>query len=175
MNQVMPIVPTFMGTYERHRGSCELLWVVTNQGFDCSYPVDYEKFLIRNPGMNELDESLESYVKDFGPANNPDREVRWSKPYIDYIKQKWMISCIAPLYDQDKFIGTTGVDVLLGAFTEWLQKFHVGRSGYAFLVSGEGTRAGASCERNFRFVLGGRTTCRVTDESFRCVHLGKHC
>jgi PAS domain S-box-containing protein len=138
MHQMMSIVPAFMGAYERHRDSCELLWVVTNIGFDCSYPVDYEKYLIRNPGMNELDESTESYVKDFGPEKNPKHEVRWSKPYVDYIKQKWMISCVAPLYENGEFIGTTGIDVLLGAFTEWLQRLQIGLGGYAFLVSEEG-------------------------------------
>lgn len=139
MRKIMPIVPAFMGIYGTRSDSCELLWVVTNMGFDCSYPVDYERYLVKNPGMNELDESQESYVLDFGPERNPDRAIGWTRPYIDYIKQSWMISCIAPLYDRGEYIGALGIDILLDSLTQWLQAMKVGKAGYAFLVSAEGT------------------------------------
>ncbi len=136
--QSMALVPAMMTMYEQYQTACELVWIVTTAGVACTYPNDYGARLQVNPGFNDLDENREEYVCGFGPASNPARLTRWMAPYVDAIKKVWMTSCVAPVYENDKFAGTMGIDLLCSVFTKLVQDLQFENGGYAFLISGEG-------------------------------------
>ncbi|HNW36733.1 MAG TPA: PAS domain S-box protein, partial [Candidatus Ozemobacteraceae bacterium] len=69
---------------------------------------------------------------------DPTREIRWMQPYLDVMKRIWMASCIAPLYQGDRFLGTLGADVAIEDLLEWLRGLRIGVKGYAFLLSSSG-------------------------------------
>jgi signal transduction histidine kinase len=45
------------------------------------------------------------------PENNPEREVRWSSPHIDYAGQGLIIAASIPLYIDDEFKGLWSIDL----------------------------------------------------------------
>ncbi|MDV3427838.1 MAG: diguanylate cyclase [Bacillota bacterium] len=55
------------------------------------------------------------------PEQNPDREIRWFKAYIDEAGKGLMTSITAPVYDQkDKFRGMVGMDFTLQTMKSYL-------------------------------------------------------
>ena len=45
------------------------------------------------------------------PANNPDREIKWTAPSIDYAGEGLIISVSIPVYRKDKFLGLWSIDL----------------------------------------------------------------
>lgn len=55
-------------------------------------------------------------------AHNPDREAVWVKePYVDPAGRGWMVSCIAPVYHQDRLEGVAGLDITTSALVRSLE------------------------------------------------------
>ncbi|MFP3449787.1 hypothetical protein, partial [Pseudomonas sp. SIMBA_067] len=46
---------------------------------------------------------------------NPQREPQWSKVYYDEVWNKWVVSLIVPIYQDDEFLGVTGSDISLNS------------------------------------------------------------
>jgi PAS domain S-box-containing protein len=136
----------------RHKGTLDLAWIVLETGVTNVYPeYDYNEILARDPGISEMDENGQDYVALASPKNNPQRSTRWLVPYLDRFKGVWMTSCVAPVYDGDRFVGTVGMDILLNVITGQILKMKHGQAGYAMLV-GPGGRLIALPEAGIREV-----------------------
>ncbi|WP_027624058.1 methyl-accepting chemotaxis protein [Clostridium lundense] len=61
----------------------------------------------------------------------------WTKPYLDSSTNKWVISCITAVKNNNKINGVVGIDVDLSQFIKTL-KFNVGNSGSIYGVTKEG-------------------------------------
>ncbi len=52
-------------------------------------------------------------------TNNPERKIVWvSEPYIDPAGRGWMVSCIGPVYHEDKMVGVPGLDLTVNAIVD---------------------------------------------------------
>lgn len=60
------------------------------------------------------------------PGNNPQRQVFWTEAYVDEAGKGMMVTCAAPVYDGDQFMGTVAVDYTLDILNTF-----VGDLGYA--------------------------------------------
>lgn len=138
LNCMAALMPWQSAVFRKHRDSCDLVWVVSNTGIISNFPDEYAAFVASDPGLADLDETGEEYLTLFSPEKNPAREVRWMQPYLDEVKKIWMISCVAPLYRNDQFLGTLGADVTIQDLVEWLRELRIGRTGYAFMISSTG-------------------------------------
>ncbi|MBP7633462.1 PAS domain S-box protein [Candidatus Ozemobacteraceae bacterium] len=138
LNCMARLMPWQLAVLEKHRDSCDLVWVVSSSGIVSTCPDEYAAGIASNPDLADLDETGEEYITLYTPEKNPAREVRWMQPYLDEVKKIWMISCVAPLYRGDRFIGTLGADVTIQGLVQWLKELHIGRSGYAFMLSASG-------------------------------------
>ena len=138
LEQLMPLMPAMAAAHHPRTASCDLLWCVTVDGVAVTYPNDYAARMASDPAINELDESQEEYVRAFAPDRHPSAEAAWTTPYIDTIKQQWMISRIAPLYEGEDFIGTIGLDMVLGDLTLLLQSMAASEPGYLLLLDDQG-------------------------------------
>ena len=67
--------------------------------------------------------------------HNPKREVRWTDVYLDPAGHGWMMSAIAPVYNQDFLEGVVGVDITVGNLLKEISKLKVPWGGYLMLVS----------------------------------------
>jgi hypothetical protein len=133
------IEPAFVSLARKYPDTLDLVWIVMNNGAANVWPpYDLKAMIARNPALPDLDESERVYVRLLNPSNNPGRDVLWLQPYLDPYKRVWITSCIAPLYDGDKFIGSIGIDILLSAIRQKVLDIGVRESGYAFLIDSKG-------------------------------------
>lgn len=68
--------------------------------------------------------------------------VAWSEPYVDEISGVAMITSVSPIKKDGKAVGVTSVDVSLEGLIYHINTMEVGKSGYGFLVSSQGTQLG---------------------------------
>ncbi|HOY68334.1 MAG TPA: ATP-binding protein [Candidatus Ozemobacteraceae bacterium] len=138
LDRLSGLMPLMDSLHEKHLTSCDLVWIVTTLGPVAVSPDEYAREVRRDPGLADFDETREEYHRPFTPENNPKRETRWMRPYLDVIKNIWMTSCVAPLYDGDTFQGTVGFDVTIENLLGWLKGLQIGNRGFAFLISAGG-------------------------------------
>ena len=63
------------------------------------------------------------------PANNPNREPYWTEVYFDSVGKGLMVSCLAPIYDEDRFVGVVGADWSVDYLNEIVASFEPERGG----------------------------------------------
>jgi hypothetical protein len=71
------------------------------------------------------------------PERNPDGSSYWTEAYLDTAGAGLMVSHAAPVYQQGRYVGMVGTDVLLGFLTELLQAF-TERWGQVWIVNETG-------------------------------------
>lgn len=139
LHKTMLMNPLFMSLAEDHKETLDLAWIVTDEGVTNVFPpYDYNEIIRRDAAIIDINESEKEYVRLVNQENNPGRQIRWLEPYLDQFKNIWMSSCIAPLYDNDRFMGAIGIDIVLPTITDKILNIHVENEGYAFLVSSSG-------------------------------------
>ncbi|MEM4308993.1 MAG: cache domain-containing protein [Thermoplasmata archaeon] len=139
LHKAMLFEPLFVSTWQAHNDSTDLVWLVFDSGVTNVYPpYNYLELIPQNPEIIDANESEEDYVRLLNPESNPDRNILWLSPYLDLSKRIWMTSCITPLYDNDTFVGTAGLDILLSTLTNAVLKVSAGKTGYAFLMDANG-------------------------------------
>ena len=73
-------------------------------------------------------------------ATNTDQDVVFTSPYLDTNVNVSMVTATAPFYDEnDQFIGVTTADIDLSKIQKMIQNIKVEKTGYAFLIDGQGT------------------------------------
>ncbi len=59
------------------------------------------------------------------PENNPERNRFWTNAYLDMAGAGLMVTCGAPVYDEDKFVGTIGIDFTVYILNDFINNFQV--------------------------------------------------
>lgn len=64
-----------------------------------------------------------------------------TEPYVDPATDQTILSAVSPVFDDagKEIIGVTGLDVSLKHLTDVMGKYKIGKNGYVFLMSSEGT------------------------------------
>lgn len=82
--------------------------------------------------------STELYTHEFYnlglPQKNPDRERFWTNVYVDEYGKGLMTTCAAPVYDNDRFLGTVAIDLTVDFLNTIVQKFNL-KQGVMFLIN----------------------------------------
>jgi len=139
LEEVVLLSPALEEAWESLRGTLDLAWIVLVNGVTNVYPeYDYYEVIRDGPEVLDLDESGEDYVRLLNPENNPQRKLRWLEPYLDRFKGVWMTSAVVPLYEGNRFLGTVGLDILLGVLVEKVLAAKPGSRGYAVLLTASG-------------------------------------
>ncbi|MDP3981575.1 MAG: ATP-binding protein, partial [Chlamydiota bacterium] len=137
--QVMFLNPVFFAVWEENKRTLDLIWIVLDSGVTNVYPpYNYKSIIKKDSSIVDLNENKEDYVRLLNPSHNPARNILWLEPYFDPIKRIWMTSCIAPIYQEDAFIGTLGMDILLMTIMDEILSIEFGKKGYAFLLAKTG-------------------------------------
>ncbi|HEY9875067.1 MAG TPA: cache domain-containing protein, partial [Candidatus Obscuribacterales bacterium] len=84
-----------------------------------------------------FDLSKEEYVWVGDQKHNPARETVWSGAQIDGVAKIWILSCVTPIYSNDRIIGTLGQDVLLDDLFKRTIEEHV-EGGYNLIFRKDG-------------------------------------
>lgn len=84
-----------------------------------------------------FDLSKEEYVWVGDQKHNPGRETVWSGTQIDGVAKIWILSCVTPIYSNDRIIGTLGQDVLLDDLFKRTIEEHV-EGGYNLIFRKDG-------------------------------------
>ncbi len=71
--------------------------------------------------------------------HNPSREMVWTETYLDPAGQGWMMSCIAPVYNDDFLEGVVGIDITIDVFLQNILNMKLPWGAQAFLVDAKGT------------------------------------
>jgi signal transduction histidine kinase len=85
--------------------------------------------------------SKELYTHEFfslgSPEKNPEKKVFWTEVYVDEYGKGLMTTCAAPIYDQDRFLGTVAIDLTVDFLNTIVKKFHP-QTGKMLLVNDRG-------------------------------------
>ena len=140
LHKAMLFDPFFHAMYKDSNETLDLIWVVLMTGsISNAYPpYNYTEILTEDDTLLHSNETEEDYVVLLNETNDPAREIKWLSPYFDMIKKIWMVSCITPLYENDTFAGTAGIDILLGALTDAVMNYSIENNSYAFLIDSSG-------------------------------------
>ena len=72
-------------------------------------------------------------------THNPDGKPVWTAAYLDPMGMGWMMSCIAPVYNQGLLEGVVGIDITIKNFIDNLLSVELPWQSHAFLVDRQGT------------------------------------
>ena len=94
---------------------------------------------IQSDGFNS-DEGWDATTRDwYQPCVEKDGTVL-SEPYVDSVSGSVVLSAVSPVRDSGgQIIGVAGIDVSLKQISVVLSQYKIGKSGYVYLLSGEGT------------------------------------
>jgi len=57
------------------------------------------------------------------PEYNPQRHTFWTEAYMDQAGKGLMVTCAAPVYEQERFLGTVSLDITLDLLNNFIQHF----------------------------------------------------
>ncbi len=66
-------------------------------------------------------------------------KIVWSAPYEDAVTKMPMITSSSPIVKGNKVVGVTTTDIGLNEFSNYIRDMKIGETGYAFIVSKDGT------------------------------------
>lgn len=85
------------------------IWVLTLDKTEIIYDHLYPDFVLLMKADTDYTDT--PWVTLGNPANNTNREVRWTSPIQDPVSKTWIISAILPLEVNGKWVGTVGRDI----------------------------------------------------------------
>lgn len=65
-------------------------------------------------------------------------DLTYTSPYVDAMTGDLVVSIVYPIYDGNKLIGSAGMDLFLGAVSEFMSNYTIGESGYPTLIDSRG-------------------------------------
>ena len=87
------------------------------------------------PGLDVTQENF-YYLAD--ATHNPERRVRWTDASLDPAGAGWIVSSIAPVYDEGVLEATVGIDITLNTIIDEVVKLDIPWQGYGVLVDQQG-------------------------------------
>lgn len=61
------------------------------------------------------------------PEKNPKKDLFWTEVYMDEYGKGLMTTCAAPVYDQNRFLGTVAIDLTVDFLSTIVKKFRAGK------------------------------------------------
>lgn len=104
-------------------------YITTENGFLRVYP-----FLDNTVFDPTHDQTQDPFYQIANKENDPEGDVKWTKPYFDYAGNGWIITCSCPFYEKDEFKGVVSIDLPLETLYGTLKSFQMGDGGYAFAI-----------------------------------------
>jgi tetratricopeptide (TPR) repeat protein len=141
LNTTMQLDLALKPAYDKNQPNVVLTWFSRAGGISTCYsvpPLDWGELLASGAKKADWNESFETYYQIATPARDPTRAVVWVPPYYDTVGNGWLVSCVAPVYRQDEFVGVIGMDLTLDAVEEAVLGIKVMQSGHAFLIDRDG-------------------------------------
>lgn len=86
----------------------------------------------------DFDATQRPYYKITAPLFNPQRNTRWTIPYVDAAGGGLVVTVAEPVYIRNTFRGVVAADVQLSTITQQISAIKVGQSGYAFMLDDAG-------------------------------------
>lgn len=86
----------------------------------------------------DFDATRRPYYEISSPLFNPDRNARWSIPYVDATGGGLVVTVSAPVYFGETFSGVVAADVKLATITEQIGAMRIGQTGFAFMLDDAG-------------------------------------
>lgn len=121
--------------------------VVKNKVVTWAYLVDKNNILRCSPYSDlkaqfetDHDQRHDPFYLDANEENDPDRVAVWTKPYSDYLRTGWMITCSYPIYDEkDRFYGVVCIDLSLNKLMKrYFSDFSIGDTGRIYWLTKDG-------------------------------------
>ncbi len=121
------------GILESHP-SIRAIFTVDERGVTRYYPnIDLASIL--PPGFNA---NQRPYYEITAPLFNPQRQTRWSIPYMDAAGGGLVMTITSPFYVDGEFNGVVAADMQLTELTQQVQDIEIGETGFAFLLDDAG-------------------------------------
>lgn len=86
----------------------------------------------------DFDATRRPYYEISSPLFNPERNARWSIPYMDATGGGLVVTVSAPVYFGDTFSGVVAADVKLATITEQIGALRIAQTGFAFMLDDAG-------------------------------------
>ena len=86
----------------------------------------------------DFDATTRPYYEITAPLFNPNRDTRWTIPYVDATGGGLVVTVAAPVYYGDTFAGVIAADVRLAVITNQVAAIRIGQTGYAYLIDDAG-------------------------------------
>ena len=110
------------------------IFAVDERGITRYYP-NNDLASILPPGFNA---NQRPYYEITAPLFNPQRQTRWSIPYMDAAGGGLVMTITAPFYVGDEFNGVVAADMQLTELTQQVKDIKIGETGFAFLLDDAG-------------------------------------
>ncbi|MFL0365857.1 methyl-accepting chemotaxis protein [Pseudobacillus sp. 179-B 2D1 NHS] len=108
--------------------SIAMVWVASNQG----------NFLIGNDNLLQ-DESFDIKSRPWYEPALAEDDVYFTEPYMDQVFGKVILSVMTQIKDGDQTLGFVAMDLFLDDLPQLMQSYKLGKNGYSFLISSDGT------------------------------------
>lgn len=110
------------------------LYVNTNDSYNLIFPyVDVPKLIEPRTNVTKFNFYFEADAE-----HNPERSVVWTDAYIDPAGHGWLVSALAPIWQNNTLEGVVGIDVKLDTIVKRLLTMDLPWAGYAMLISKDG-------------------------------------
>jgi GAF domain-containing protein/HAMP domain-containing protein/PAS domain-containing protein len=86
----------------------------------------------------DFDATKRPYYEITSPLFNPNRQTRWTIPYVDAAGGGLVVTVASPVYVGDQFNGVVAADIQLSEVTEQVGSITIGQTGYALMIDDAG-------------------------------------
>jgi GAF domain-containing protein/HAMP domain-containing protein len=86
----------------------------------------------------DFDATSRPYYRITAPLFNPQRQARWTIPYVDAAGGGLVVTVASPVYVDDTFNGVVAADIQLSRITVQVSALKIGQTGYAFMLDDAG-------------------------------------
>lgn len=124
--QAKPNDKDIIDAYNLEKVDPYIMPVVNNNDIVIAAWINLENYLVRyypyfdmkNILLSDMDLKEFNFYYEANIDNNPYKQNIWTTPYLDPAMQGWLISRVAPIYKEEKFIGVFGYDVSIDKLVE---------------------------------------------------------
>ncbi|MBU2897754.1 cellulose-binding protein [Vibrio hepatarius] len=121
LRALLMIVPEIVSTHSQHKDFQWSYYYDGEQALTYLYPWLSYRDLIAATETENMDQAIDVIYQAGGtfpldlvhPDENPERANVWTTPYMDAGGKGMMVSLLAPVYVQERFIGAVGTDITL--------------------------------------------------------------
>ncbi|MGF1696236.1 ATP-binding protein [Vibrio lamellibrachiae] len=148
---LLPMMPAVVATHRQHSEFQWSYYYDADKALTQLYPWVSHDDIVAATETDNMDDALAviyeaggTFPLDLvGPENNSNGQKVWTPPYMDAGGKGMMVSLLAPVYDEQKFVGAVGTDITLKVLDNILIEMHSALGHFA-IVDQDGTVIGDS-------------------------------